>query len=40
MKTRRFALWLAIAASLLIVFAAYLRPEMALSLALQIWNCF
>ena len=32
--------WTAIAAALAAVFAAYLRPDMALALATQIWNCF
>ena len=27
-------------ALLAIVFAAYLRPELALTLATQLWNCF
>ena len=27
-------------AALLLVFAAYLRPDMMLTLATQIWNCF
>jgi hypothetical protein len=27
-------------AALLLVFAAYLRPDMMLTLATQLWNCF
>ena len=32
--------WIATIGALLIVFAAYLRPDMALTLATQLWNCF
>jgi hypothetical protein len=41
MKTRR-TLWAGAAsiAALLFVFAAYLRPDMMLTLATQLWNCF
>ena len=37
---RRVATWGAVSAALLAVFAAYLAPEMALTLAMQVWNCF
>jgi hypothetical protein len=40
MKLRRTLGWTAIGAVLAIVFAAYLRPELALTLATQLWNCF
>jgi hypothetical protein len=29
-----------VAAALLAVFAAYLRPDVAMTLANQLWNCF
>ena len=32
--------WTGALALLAIVFAAYLRPELALTLATQLWNCF
>jgi hypothetical protein len=37
---KRVLTWAAAAAALLGVFAAYLRPDMAMSLANQLWNCF
>ena len=40
MKLRRGAAWAAAAAALLMVFAAYLRPDLAMTLANQLWNCF
>jgi len=40
MKMRRFALWLTAALALVLVFAAYLRPEVVVTLANQLWNCF
>jgi len=40
MKIRRTLAWAAIGAVLIAVFAAYLRPELALTLATQLWNCF
>jgi hypothetical protein len=43
MKTMRFRrplAWSLAAIVLAAVFAAYLRPDMALSLATQLWNCF
>jgi len=40
MTLRRALAWTAIGAVLVVVFAAYLRPELALTLATQLWNCF
>lgn len=40
MTLRRALTWTAIGAVLVVVFAAYLRPELALTLATQLWNCF
>ena len=40
MKLRRTLVWAAVGAVLAAVFAAYLRPELALTLATQLWNCF
>jgi len=40
MKLRRTLVWAAVGAVLIVVFAAYLRPELALTLATQLWNCF
>ncbi len=40
MKLRRPLLWTAAAVALAAVFAAYLRPDMAVMLANQLWNCF
>ena len=37
---RRILTWLAAALVLLAVFLAYLKPEMAMQLALQLWSCF
>ena len=39
MRRRVFA-WVAASAVLLAVFAAYLRPDLAFTLANQLWNCF
>jgi hypothetical protein len=39
-RLRRLALWTAALAVLAAVFAAYLRPDVALTLATQLWNCF
>ena len=36
----RVAAWTAVSVVLLLVFAAYLRPDLAVTLANQIWNCF
>jgi hypothetical protein len=40
LKTRRTMAWAALAAALLLVFAAYQHPDVVLSLANQLWNCF
>ena len=40
MKMRRALVWAASAAALLLVFAAYLRPALAMTLANQLWSCF
>jgi len=40
MKLRPTLAWTAVGAVLGVVFAAYLRPELALTLATQLWNCF
>ena len=44
MKLRRAAAWCALSAALVAamgtVFAAYLRPDMVMTLATQLWNCF
>lgn len=37
---RRFAAWLVAGSVLAAVFAAYLRPDLAFTLANQLWNCF
>ena len=39
MRQRVFA-WVAASAVLLAVFAAYLRPDIAVTLANQLWSCF
>jgi hypothetical protein len=40
MKLHRVLAWSAATVVLLVVFAAYLRPDMALTLANQLWACF
>jgi hypothetical protein len=40
MKLRRALIFAASAGALLLVFAAYLRPDVAVTLANQLWNCF
>jgi len=40
MKIGRALGWLGSAVLLALVFAAYLRPDVALTLANQLWNCF
>ena len=40
MKLRRAAAWTAAGVTLGLVFAAYLRPELAMTLANQLWACF
>jgi hypothetical protein len=37
---RRRLAWIAVAVVLLLVFAAYLRPDLIVTLANQIWACF
>lgn len=39
-RGKRLALWGAATVVLLSVFAAYLRPDLAFTLANQLWNCF
>ena len=38
--TRRAVAWAVLGAVLLLVFAAYLQPDVAMTLANQLWNCF
>ncbi len=40
MKLRRTLAWAVSAAALLLVFTAYLRPEVVMTLANQLWSCF
>ncbi|MEO8806418.1 MAG: hypothetical protein ABI433_10060 [Burkholderiaceae bacterium] len=40
MKMQRALVLAASAGVLLLVFAAHLRPELAMTLANQLWNCF
>lgn len=40
MKLRRALVWVASGAVLLLVFAAYLRPDVTMTLANQLWACF
>jgi len=40
MTPRRVMAWAAAAALLLLVFVAYLKPELAMTLANQLWACF
>lgn len=40
MKLRRVVIWASAGVALLLVFGAYLRPEVMMTLALQLWNCF
>jgi hypothetical protein len=40
MKQRHAIAWGVAAAALLLVFASYLRPDLAMTLANQLWNCF
>ena len=40
MKLRRAFTLAASAAALLLVFAAYLRPDVTMTLANQLWSCF
>ena len=40
MKPRIALAWAAAVAVLLLVFSAYLRPDVAVTLANQLWSCF
>ncbi len=40
MKPTRVLIWAAAGIALAAVFMAYLRPDVAVSLANQLWNCF
>ena len=40
MKQWRAIAWSVATVTLLLVFASYLRPDLALTLANQLWNCF
>ncbi len=40
MKLKRGLAWMGAALALALVFAAYLRPDLAVTLANQLWNCF
>jgi len=40
MKPRAVAVWLGVLAALGLVFAAYRRPDVLVTLANQLWNCF
>lgn len=40
MKLWRAVGWAALAVALLLVFAAYQRPDLAFTLANQMWSCF
>ena len=40
LKFRRALPWAALAVALTAVFVAYLRPDVAVTLANQLWNCF
>ena len=40
MKPRRLVGWAASIGALLLVFSAYLRPDMVITLATQVWSCF
>ena len=40
MKVRRAAGWIAAAAALAAVFAAYLNPHAMVDLANRVWSCF
>ena len=40
MKLRRSMGWMAVGLALLLVFAAYLKPDLMMTLANQLWACF
>jgi len=39
-RARRVALWTLVGAALALVFAAYMQPDLVVSLANQLWSCF
>ena len=39
-RLKRLLAWAAAAAALALVFAAYLQPALAFSIANQLWSCF
>lgn len=39
-RRSRVAAWIAAVVVLALVFAAYMRPDLAVTLANQVWNCF
>ena len=39
-RKQRLAAWTTARIALGLVFAAYLRPDMVMSVATQVWNCF
>ncbi len=40
MRWRRLLVWTGLSLALLLVFASYLHPDLALTLANELWNCF
>jgi hypothetical protein len=40
MRPTRLLAWTTAAIALLAVFASYLRPDLVMTLANQLWNCF
>jgi len=38
-QARRIAIWVAVALALALVFASWLRPDMAFALISQAWGC-
>jgi hypothetical protein len=40
MKLRHSLAWAGAAVALVLVFMAYLKPDVAMALATQLWNCF
>ena len=38
--SKKLLIWVCVSVSLMAVFAAYLRPEVVMTLANQIWFCF
>ena len=39
-RMRRIGLWTAALAAMALVFAWYLRPDVVMAVATQLWNCF